>query len=220
MKLLLIVARLYVVLSILTFAAVDAQSAQEDSVSTSNEQIRQQFQAKFESIEAFLSKQPQPLKGSKALFEFIETDLMSVWSAELTIKAILGVKRWSSLNDEEKQALIDVYIKTMQRYLFETLQKYTGQTAHAEQVQLNSKNTKGWLTTKLVADNFPDINVDLKLYRKENQWLIYDFRFQGISFIKLKQLEYQTVIDNQGVNRLIDTLKQKNQEFIKALKAS
>lgn len=179
-------------------------------------EIIQEFQQEFDLIENFAKNVEKPTKA-QVLLNFIDKEMMRRWSAELTIRAIIGRKLWSGLNADEKQGLIDAYADTMRRYLFEVFLKYNGQKPIAEKVQLNSKGTKGWLTSKLVIDNFPDIVVDLKLYHLKNQWVIYDFRFQGISFIKLKQSEYQAIVTEKGAFYLTQLLNDKNTEFFKAL---
>ncbi len=203
----------FILMASLLLISLPAQSEAEPVVSKSA--IKVFFQRKFESIEAFLS-QKEVIIDSERLMEFVEQELMTVWSAELTIKAILGVKRWSRLKNEQKQQLIESYNHTMKRYLYEVMLKYEGQKAIAEKIQLNKKATKGWLTAKLLLKNFPDITIDLKLFHskaEKGKWLIYDFRFQGISFIKLKQSEYRTIVDEQGVLALIELLDHKNNEF-------
>lgn len=179
--------------------------------------IIQRFQKKFIEIECFLEKNQQLIaKDPVVLKEFVDQRLMSVWSSELTIKAILGVKRWKQLSEVRKTELLTAYQDTMHRYLFEMMARYDGQKAIAADVELNQKQTKGWLNVDLQIDNFPDLAVDLKIYRNQDKWQIYDFRFQGISFVKMKQSEYQGIYDEKGVDELVRLLSQKNKAFIEA----
>ncbi len=179
-------------------------------------QIIQEFQGEFNKIEAFAKSNPKPIK-TDILMEFIDKELMSRWSAELTIRSILGKELWKSVEADKKQQLINAYYITMKRYLFESFQQYNGQKPLASKIQLNKKQNKGWLTAQLMIDNFPDIHLDLKIYFFKEQWVIYDFRFKGISFIKLKQNEYRNLVEEQGAQPLISLLEGKYQEFLKQL---
>lgn len=200
---------------VLLFAGSGAFASEELELSLESEIIKD-FQQEFDLIENFAKNVEKPTKP-EVLLRFIDEEMMRRWSAELTIRAIIGRKLWSGLESKEKQDLINAYRNTMRRYLFEVFLQYNGQKPLAERVELNSKGTKGWLTSKLVMKNFPDIVVDLKLYNQKNQWFIYDFRFQGISFIKLKQSEYQTILNEKGAIQLAKLLNDKNTEFFKAL---
>ncbi|WP_251360165.1 phospholipid-binding protein MlaC [Kangiella sp. TOML190] len=198
--------------------SVAAKANRNLITSTSLEQIKHDFQQQFFDIQRFLTENKRKMQQDpQVLLDFVDSDLMNVWSSKLTIRAMVGVKIWKKLSKTEREELTQAYRETMQRYLFETMQKFEGQQALVDGLQLTSKGNKGWLTAKLVLETFPDLTVDLKLYRPENHWLIYDFRFQGISFIKLKQHQYQSIINEHGVAALIQDFNDKNQVFRKSL---
>lgn len=201
---------------LLLWATVSLSKQNQATELSLEQQVIEYFQLKFDEIEAFANSETKPIPV-ESLMTFIKAKLMSHWSSELTIKAIIGKKLWMELEVSAQQRLIEAYSRTMQRYLFETFKQYDGQKPIASKVAFNNKGNKGWLTVKLLLDNLPELKIDLKLYLHENQWVIYDFRFSGISFVKLKQSEYQALLQNHGVEFLIKDLNDKYSQFVSTL---
>lgn len=160
------------------------------------------------------------LHNPSILMAFVDNDLLTVWSAKNTIRAMLGAKRWSQLNPEQESQLIRAYEQTMRRYLYEVMSQYQGQIATVDSIRLNAKQNKGWLTVILDSPTLPDLSIDLKIYQENDSWTIYDFSFQGISFVKMKQNYFQTTFDQKGLEGVLADLNNKNQEFNKKLKVA
>ena len=160
------------------------------------------------------------LQDPSLLMNFVDTELLTVWSARNTIRAMLGAQRWSKLTPEQESELIAAYEQTMRRYLYEVMRQYQGQVATVESIRLNSKQNKGWLTVVLDSPSLPNLSIDLKIYKEESNWTIYDFSFQGISFVKMKQNYFQTTYDEKGLEGVLAELNSKNQEFNKKLQVA
>ena len=183
--------------------------------------INQQFQQQLQKTNQFLSQNQQLLKQDpKLLLEYVDKELLPYWSAEDTLRAMIGVERWKNLTASQQTELTHSYQHTMRRYLFEVTEKYQGQTLSVQKIQLNSKKTKGWLTLLIETPMFPSINVDLKIRQNVDIWTVYDFRFQGISFVKMKQTYFRTLLDEKGFDYLLNELNDKNQEFKKNLRVA
>lgn len=160
------------------------------------------------------------LQNPSSLMAFVDDELLAVWSAKNTIRAMLGAERWSKLTTQQEATLIKAYEQTMRRYLYEVMSRYQGQVATVDSIRLNDKKNKGWLTVVLESQSLPDMSIDLKIYKEDTDWTIYDFSFQGISFIKMKQNYFQTTFDAKGFEGVLADLDSKNQEFNKKLKVA
>lgn len=199
-------------------SAVAGASGSNNDFSATKSQILEYYNEHFHNIGEVLSKNQEVYRASpQALMEFVNAELMPNWSAELTIRAILGVDLWKTLSEEQKERLIEEYGQTMRRYIFETFAKYNGQTVKAEEVTMYSSGKKAWMTVAIDLEPLPSVPLDFKLYQVDNHWKIYDFRFQGVSFIKMKQSEYQQTLSEQGFEKILSLLKQKNDVFFEAL---
>lgn len=191
------------------------------SASLDKQELKQFFQAKLDRINHFMQENHEKsLQSPSILMTFVNTDLLTVWSAKNTIRAMLGAQRWSELTAEQESQLIEAYEQTMRRYLYEVMSQYQGQIATVDSVRLNGKQNKGWLTVVLDSPSLPDLSIDLKIYKEETSWTIYDFSFQGISFVKMKQNYFQTTFDQKGFEGVLADLNRKNQEFNEKLKVA
>ena len=126
---------------------------------------------------------------------------------------MLGTSRWKQLTESEANTLIKTYENTIRRYLFEVLKQYQGQIATVESVRLNDKGNKGWLRVILESPSFPTLAVDLKIYKEKSNWTVYDFSFQGISFVKMKRGFFRDTFDGKGAEGVVSELREKNKEF-------
>ncbi|GAA0198109.1 hypothetical protein GCM10009123_01700 [Kangiella japonica] len=186
--------------------------------SNADEKIATEFNNKLNKINVFLEENhKQALQEPNLLIGFVNQELLEVWSARNTIRAMLGTSRWKQLTDSEANVLIKTYENTIRRYLFEVLQQYQGQKASVESVRLNDKGNKGWLRVRLESPSFPTLNVDLKIYKEQEQWTVYDFSFQGISFVKMKRGFFRDTFDKNGVVGVVAELREKNKEFNQAM---
>ncbi|MCW9028237.1 MAG: ABC transporter substrate-binding protein [Kangiella sp.] len=191
------------------------------SASLNQQNLKQFFQYKLDTINRFMQDNHQKaLQDPSILMKFVDSDLLTVWSAKNTIRAMLGAQRWSQLTVEQESQLIKAYEQTMRRYLYEVMNQYQGQIAEVESIRLNSKQTKGWLTVVLDSPSLPDLSIDLKIYQEGTVWSIYDFSFQGISFVKMKQHFFQTTFDEKGLQGILVELNSKNQEFNRKLQVA
>jgi len=195
--------------------------SQQALASLDKQGLKQFFQHKLDTINSFMQENHEKaLQNPSTLMTFVDSDLLTVWSAKNTIRAMLGAKRWSQLNPEQEAQLIRAYEQTMRRYLYEVMSQYQGQIARVDSIRLNGKQNKGWLTVVLDSPSLPDLSIDLKIYKENDSWTIYDFSFQGISFVKMKQNYFQTTFDQKGLEGVLADLNDKNQEFNKKLKVA
>ncbi|HEY9032248.1 MAG TPA: ABC transporter substrate-binding protein [Kangiella sp.] len=191
------------------------------NASLDKQDLKQFFQHKLDTINHFMQENHQKaLENPSSLMTFVDEELLTVWSAKNTIRAMLGAQRWSKLTTQQEAILIKAYEQTMRRYLYEVMSRYQGQVATVDSIRLNDKQNKGWLTVVLESQSLPDISIDLKIYKEDTDWTIYDFSFQGISFIKMKQNYFQTTFDAKGFEGVLADLDSKNQEFNKKLKVA
>ena len=59
---------------------------------------------------------------------------------------------------------------------------------------------------------YPDINIQFKLRKnsKTQEWKTYDLVAEGISLLSSKQVEFASLIRQQGIQAVIDMMKEKN----------
>jgi phospholipid transport system substrate-binding protein len=62
----------------------------------------------------------------------------------------------------------------------------------------------------------PDINISFKLRKAKNtqQWKTYDLVAEGISLLSSKESEFASIIRQQGIQAVIDVMKNKNNKSL------
>lgn len=191
------------------------------NASLDKQNLKQFFQHKLDTINHFMQENHEKaLQTPSILMTFVDNELLTVWSAKNTIRAMLGAERWSQLTVQQESQLIKAYEETMRRYLYEVMRQYQSQVATVDLIRLNGKQNKGWLTVVLNSPSLPNLSIDLKIYKEGTAWTIYDFSFQGISFIKMKQHYFQSTFDESGFEGVLADLNNKNEEFNKKIKVA
>ncbi|GAA4364606.1 ABC transporter substrate-binding protein [Kangiella marina] len=172
------------------------------------------FDKKVNKINSFLTNNHQKARQNpEKIIQFVDSELLEVWSARNTMRALLGPSRWKQLSQDEVLELTRAYEQTIRRYLFELLDQYDQQVATVKDVRLNDRGNKGWLRVNIESPSLPTLPVDLKIYNENEQWTIYDFSFQGISFVNMKRSLFRSTFDSKGAAGVVRSLNEKNQEF-------
>ena len=115
----------------------------------------------IDKINQTLSNKEQTFKSSKyELASFVDEILMPLWSSNKTIKGLFGGKIWNNLSIADQRALAISFNNTLQRYIQEGFDYYDGQKIEFVKLVLNRKQTKGFLTVKIIPKVLPDITID------------------------------------------------------------
>ncbi|MGB2566815.1 MAG: ABC transporter substrate-binding protein, partial [Porticoccaceae bacterium] len=140
------------------------------------------------------------------------------WDVASTTSALIGKSRFLALSQAEQGSLVAAVDRTLMRYAFEGLEHYTAQIFDVVDVVVNEKGTLGWVQVRMQSPVLMDLNLDLLIKRTDQeQWKAVDVRFKGITYVSIKKHEFRSIIEQDGVAALIQTLNQKNTEFFTAL---
>ena len=185
----------------------------------SEQAIRTQFSNLFKLITQELStSQATYLRDAQAYEAFIDARVKSSWDVASTARALVGKSVFDTLAPEIRQALVSAVDRTLVRYAFEGLDKYSGQTFDVVDLVVNQEAGMGWVQLLVQSPLIPDVNLDLLIKRNlSKEWKAVDIRFQGITYVMIKKREYRAIIEQQGIAALIEQLVQANQAFFNNL---
>lgn len=183
------------------------------------QQIASQFAPLFRTVTQELSEnQAMYLENPSAYADFINSRVKSRWDVASTTSALIGKSRFLALSQAEQGSLVAAVDRTLMRYAFEGLEHYTAQIFDVVDVVVNEKGTLGWVQVRMQSPVLMDLNLDLLIKRTDQeQWKAVDVRFKGITYVSIKKHEFRSIIEQDGVAALIQTLNQKNTEFFTAL---
>ncbi len=216
-----------------SFRLVAAESLQTHRLDES--QLETHFSQVVQAIDQDLIARQQALKADSLLLEtFVKQQILPQWDSRRTLKQLVGNQVWKNLTDEEIAALELRFEQTINRYVREGMNFYSGQRIKLQRVQFNKKQTRGLLTIRLEPIYLPAFNIQFKIAPKslsdasmpmtipdsqkskpDNQnhgsrWLLYDILVEGISYVKLKKNEYRRIIKDKGIQGLLQMLDEKN----------
>jgi len=210
----------YLASSNLAYAEVDSSSnsiahPKKANLSPSSAMVEEYFNDIVVKIDSTLLADQKRLKSdSSHLQNFVNSNILPHWSADLTLKQLLGSKNWKSFTKADIESLQLIFNKTLHRYVQEGMDYYDGQRIKLLKIELNKKQTRGLVTIELQPIYLPSFNIIFKIARKksssEKNWLLYDILVEGISYVKTKKNEYRRLVDTRGVKGLIAYLDEKN----------
>ncbi len=117
---------------------------------------------------------------------------------------------WKKATDAEKQEFTDLFKQLIQNSYVAKLEAYTNETVSYPADKAEGKKA---LVETLIKTASADIPVNYKLYRKGNDWLVYDVIIEGVSLISNYRSSYQTIVKKEGFDGLMSKMKEKIKEL-------
>lgn len=181
----------------------------------STSQVTDFFKARVSTInQTLLVEQGRFEQHPEQLASFVDQHLLPLWQSSKTLKGLFGKKHWLSFSEGAKSSLKQGFNNTLQRYVQEGFSHYDGQRLEFVGVKFNKKQTRGRLTVKIIPNLVPSFNVDLKIYKERDSWFLYDVMVKGVSYISIKKDSFRKMLQEQGIETVIASIRTKNQGFI------
>jgi phospholipid transport system substrate-binding protein len=125
-------------------------------------------------------------------------------------RLVLG-RNWRKLSDAERDEFMAEFKKHLSATYGENIDNYRN-----EKVQILSerKEKRGDVTvkSKILRSGSEPILVDYRLRRKEADWRIIDVVIEGVSLVANFRSQFQEIISDGGIERLLKLLREKNLE--------
>lgn len=165
--------------------------------------------ASIKTQQAKIKKNPEILK------DIVEKELLPYTDYKFAGAKVLG-KRFKSVPREK----IPVFFEEFRKYLIATyagaLALYEGQTVEFEPGK--SFEGKKAVTVRAVIseDGRPDIKVAFKVRRssKTKEWRVWDMEAEGISMLSSKRSEFESILRQEGIDKIIAIMQEKNNQKI------
>jgi phospholipid transport system substrate-binding protein len=141
----------------------------------------------------------------------IEQELMPYIDHKFAAFKVLG-KQFRSVPKDK----IPAYVQEFKQYLISNfavaLSGYGGQELVFEPIK-DPTGQKGMTVKAIIRKaGTPDININFKLRKdkKTQEWKTYDLEAEGISLLSSKRSEFESIIRRQGIEAVIDMMKNNN----------
>ena len=119
---------------------------------------------------------------------------------------------WDKAAVKQKGEFIDEFRKLLVRTYASALLEFTNQTID---YPLDENILKG-KTAKVVQRINPQgeaVSIVYRLHNSKGRWLAFDVSVSGVSLVKTYRGSFKSIIDTQGLDQLIISLKEKNEKF-------
>lgn len=119
----------------------------------------------------------------------------------------------NTISDEEFEEFKTTYEKYLISSFLQLVKRYKGQRFKIksfEKVYEGSYIVRG----KLVDSNNKSFDVDYLVRYHNNQWLVFDMITAGVSLLSTHKSEFNSILQNKGIKKLISDLQSKDKSKI------
>ena len=127
-----------------------------------------------------------------------------------TVSRLVLARNWRSLTNEQKKQFVEEFKQHLAITYGKNVESY-----HDEKVQIVGDRDEGrgdWtVQTKVIrAGGGADILVDYRLRQEDGEWKLIDLVFERVSLVANFRSQFQDVMANGGIDRLLRLLREKN----------
>lgn len=125
-------------------------------------------------------------------------------------KRALGKKSWTQASDDQKSRFVEAFKGMLVRTYSKSLTEYAGQEIEFLPYKPPASGKKTTLVkTQIKPSNGPAIPIDYRLRIKNDHWLVYDIKIDGISLVTNYRSSFMSDLRKVGIDGLIDKLNKK-----------
>jgi phospholipid transport system substrate-binding protein len=131
-----------------------------------------------------------------------------VYMTQLTIDE----KNWTAASPQDQSALVDEYRTFLAHMFSRSLSQYDNEVVTFAPFETSSGEDRVVVKSKLSSPGDDPDEMDFKLEKTANGWMVYDIELGGVDLIKTYKSNFKSAFEHGGVANLISELHKKNQE--------
>jgi len=119
---------------------------------------------------------------------------------------------WQPLSEAQRSEFVGLFGDLLERSYISKIELYGG-----EKIIYIGERVDGDLatvSTKIITKNGTEVPVDYRLFRRGENWMVYDVNIEGISLVSNYRTQFNKIIQTSGYNTLVDRMKSKQTEFL------
>ena len=119
---------------------------------------------------------------------------------------------WDEAEVKQKGEFIDQFRKLLVRTYASALLEFSNQTIEYP----SEKNVVKERTAKIVQEVITQgdsVTVVYRLHNNKDKWMAFDVSVSGVSLVKTYRGSFMSIIETEGLEQLINSLKEKNKKF-------
>ena len=119
---------------------------------------------------------------------------------------------WDQADVKQKGEFIDQFRKLLVRTYASALLEFSNQTIEYP-IDRNVVKEKTAKIVQVVITQGEPITVIYRLHNNKDKWLAFDVSVSGVSLVKTYRGSFKSIIETEGLDQLINSLKEKNKKF-------
>ena len=119
---------------------------------------------------------------------------------------------WQPLSDAQRTEFVGLFGDLLERSYISKIELYGG-----EKIVYSGERMDGDLaivSTKIITKNGTEVPIDYRLFRRGDNWKVYDVNIEGISLVSNYRTQFNKIIQSNGYNTLVDRMKAKQTESL------
>lgn len=120
---------------------------------------------------------------------------------------VLG-KHWRNADDSQQQQYLENYKAFLLKNYASRLTDYSGESYAITNVR-EEKPGEYMLSMKLTVPGEPNVAIDYRIREESGNYKVYDIVVEGVSMITTQRSEFNSVVNNKGLDFLIEALGKK-----------
>lgn len=162
------------------------------------------------TFERIKKEQPQIAENSDVLRDIMEQELLPYVDYRFSAHMVLGKHFKKATKAEQVE-----FVKVFREYLITTyavaMGYYNGQTVEFQPAASFAGKKTVTVRALVKEEGRPDIKIAFKVRKnkKTNRWKAYDMVAEGISVLSSKRSEFESILRQQGIQVVIDLMKDK-----------
>ena len=155
--------------------------------------------------QATLKTKPQVVYGIVNQILLPHVDVMSMSSKAL------GREAWLRATPAQRQAFAQQFVTLLIRTYSSALAHYTNERVNFLPLRGDyNSQSRVQVNSVIVRESGPSINLSYRMMRVGGQWMLYDFSVDGVSIIESFRSQFVQVLQQRGIDGLINELAQHN----------
>ncbi len=142
--------------------------------------------------------------------ELVDARVFARIDLERLSKLTVGRKNWKEATPEERTQLMGEYHRFLLHAFSDVIAQYTDQTILYLPFRMQPDARDAEVKTVVMDPRDESTELDYKLEKTDQGWLIYDVDIDNMSVIRIYHSNFSDALSEGGVNRLIGMLHEKN----------
>lgn len=155
--------------------------------------------------------------NQKKVLELVEAKVLPHFSFPRMTQLAMG-RNWRDANAEQQKKLVGEFRTLLVRTYTTAFTQYKNQTVEYKPVRMAAGDTEVVVQSLIKQNSGPPVAIDYNMEKTDSGWKVYNMKIEGISLIENYRNSFNTEIQKNGMDGLINALADKNRSATQVTK--